>query len=195
MRRESESSEEQDQDQVQNGEDRKHPSHTVSNTEKKKKKKNHRDGEQSCFPAVWDRLQLWLGHLSIHQLLARRRKTLGGRSQTSPRARWAAERTIRLLGAHRGPHPPAASAPPRKHKHLRRSHPATVTTALASSPPAVAARYANCVIKYSGRATLGSTARRSVKQPRSVGARASVSTALPLVSRSVSISVASRARE
>lgn len=37
MRRESESSEEQDQDQVQNGEDRKCPSHTVSNTEKKKR--------------------------------------------------------------------------------------------------------------------------------------------------------------
>lgn len=194
MRRESESSEERDQDQVQNGEDRKHPSHKVSNTEKKKKK-NHRDGEQSCFPAVWDRLQLRLEHLSIHQLLAWRRKTLGGRSQTSLRARWAAERTIRLLGARRGPHPPAASAPPRKNKHLRRSHPATVTTVLASSPPAVAARYANCVIKYSGRATLGSTARRSVKQPGSVSARASISTALPLVSRSVSISIASRARE
>lgn len=39
MRRESESSEERDQDQVQNGEDRKRPSHIVSNTEKKKKKK------------------------------------------------------------------------------------------------------------------------------------------------------------
>lgn len=92
MRRESESSEERDQDQVQNGEDRKHPSHKVSNNEKKKKK-NHRNGEQSCFPAVWDRLQLRLEHLSIHQLLAWRRKTLGGRSQTSLRARWAAERS------------------------------------------------------------------------------------------------------
>lgn len=90
---------------------------------------------------------------------------------------------------------PLLQPPLAQHKHLRRSHPATVTTALASSPPAVAARYANCVIKYSGRATLGSTARRSVKQPRSVSARASISTALPLVSRSVSISVASRARE
>lgn len=35
MRRESASSEERDQDQIQSGEDRKHPSHIVSNTEKK----------------------------------------------------------------------------------------------------------------------------------------------------------------
>lgn len=78
MRCESESSEEQDQ--VQNGDDRKCPSHAAFNPE------NH------CNP-----FQLQLGHLSIHQLLTPRRRTLGGRSRMSLLAHSAGERTVCLL--------------------------------------------------------------------------------------------------
>lgn len=111
----------------------------------------------SCLPAVWDHLQLWLGHLSIHRLLAQTRKAPGGRSRTSLLTHSAGERTVCLLSSL------VCCLSPHKHTqthtaetiYQRQPHKRTRSCPCARPARRLLLLYGNCVIKYSGGALSG----------------------------------------